>query len=434
MKTFYIQHIACERRGMDAERVKNYLLANRIRRVVSPEEADYIFLFTCSFTSSVGRNMEAIARFNKLGGELIVCGCLPTTHLKEIRNIFKGKILGTKDIDKIDEIFPDFVVRFKNVEDPIAILLPLLYDKENINAIKQKVRKLTLFNLATPWNRVLKYFRHIRPIHTDQNLSSIRISWGCMGNCTYCTIKKSTRKFKSKPLPSILQELEKAISNRQYRINIISADSGSYGLDIGTDLPACLNAILEKDKRITIDILKDLHASAVCRYKDALIKLVKTKRIKMIRIGVQTRSARLLKLMNRNLDFLEFKAVMGKIKRAYPKIGLSAQIIAGFPTETEEEFQSTIKYLKDCGFDDCAVYDYFEYEISDSVEIKPKVPAHIIEERVEKAKRAFKSHYYADINLDRIIGKVGLFLKRHCPKPYYKLKDAMWRIEKALLG
>ncbi len=418
MKTFYIEHIGCERRGIDAEKVKTYLEVNKLKRITKPEKADYLFLFTCSFGDSVDKCLGALSQFNEYKGKLTVCGCLPAVMLDEIRSIFNGNILETQDLNKIDDIFPDFKIKFNDIKDPDNMISKRLHNNEKINSIKKRIKKLALLNIVAPLNWVL---RRTEPVHTNQELFSVRISWGCMGNCSYCRIKKGIGKMRSKNPDLILKEFDKAIAEKKFNINLISADTGSYGLDIETTFPALLKKILMRDKRIKIDIIKDIHSNSIYWYKDELAELAKTRQIRRIRIGVQSGSKRILKLMRRNLDFDKLRKAVRKIKEANPKIKLSCQIIVGFPTETEEEFKKTINFIKSCKFDECQVFGYFENKNTESFEIEPKVPQEIINKRVKIAEKILNKPYY-NTNVDREIGKVGISLKKNYPGIYYKLK------------
>lgn len=175
---------------------------------------------------------------------------------------------------------------------------------------------------------------------------TLRISEGCLGNCSYCTIKKAIGRLKSKPESVILTELKAALLKKQYHININSSDSGSYGLDIDSNLPKLLNAILNENKKIIIEYIQDLHPFWIIRYKEEMLRLVGTKRIKSILSAVQSWNKRILKLMNRYIDLEEFNEIMNRMKEIYPHLRLRTQVIVGFPTETEEEFEDTVAFIK----------------------------------------------------------------------------------------
>jgi len=409
MKTFYIKYIGCERRGLDAERIKNYLIQNKLKRAGSPENADYLLVITCGVGESENASIKIISDFQKYKGELIIGGCLPSMNPKKIRKIYRGnKIFNTKNIDQIDNFFPNFEIKFKQIEDPNRTLI------EN----KSLFKKISLINFATLWNKI----NLPKSIEANPKIPTIRISRGCTGNCSYCTIRQAIGRLKSKQWDEIFREIKKALLKKQYRINIISSDTGSYGLDIGSNFPQLLEKILDLDNRIKIEFIQDLHPRWICRYNSELVNLIKTKKIKKILTAVQSGSERMLKLMNRPTDLNKYQKTLKKMKEIYPRLELRTQIIVGFPTETEEDFQTTINFVKDCKFDTVDVFKYQEYKMASSAKIKPKVFQRIIEQRFCRAKEIFSIQPKTNINIDKLIGQFGLFLKRRCPKLYYKLK------------
>jgi len=103
-KNVFIQVIACPRRGLDAQKMSTYFTLNNYNIVNDPRKANYIVLFTCG-------------KLQKYDSKLIIAGCLPAIANEKIKEIFKGKTVTTEEIDKIDEIFKDNKIKFKDVAD-----------------------------------------------------------------------------------------------------------------------------------------------------------------------------------------------------------------------------------------------------------------------------------------------------------------------------
>lgn len=388
MKKFFINYTGCARRQLDCERLKNYFIANKFKLVNSPEEADYIFISTCGLTKlKENMSINKILESKKFNGEIIVCGCLPSMNMKRIKEVFDGKIINTKSLSEIDKFFPGFSIKFKDIPDPNKVFI-----YTNKQRILQFIQKSDIFYPVQFFNRIL-FFKKIRkkllryvPLAIDfnNNFLTLRISSGCLGNCSYCNIRKAIGNLKSKPLSVVLGELRNGISNKKNKINILSSDAGAYGLDIGSNLPQLLKAILAENENVSIEFIQDLHPYWICRYKSQLIELIKTKRIKSILTAVQSGSERILKLMKRSTNLSKFKETLIEMKRAYPSLRLRTQIIVGFPTETEQDFQDTINFVKDCQFDEVGVFCYHETETQDSVKIEPKIPPSVIEDRIDR--------------------------------------------------
>ncbi|MFQ5952073.1 MAG: radical SAM protein [Candidatus Omnitrophota bacterium] len=410
MNSFFITNKGCPRRALDAERIKTYLIANNQKIVDDPRKADYIFVVSCGLKWPEEASIETIKKFKNLKGEIIVCGCLPEMNPKKLNKVFNGRRISTAELDKIDAFFPDFSVKFRDVPDanigyeknickgkmPLEIrlkrsiknkfdIVPLCKFLYNFIRTIEKIRKKT--SIKKPFafeNKVRNIIKPFPWIDVDNAYFSLRISEGCLGNCSYCTIRKAIGRLKSKPMPVILEELRKSFSQGNYKLNIQSSDSGSYGLDIGTNLPELLNVILKEDKKITFEFIQDLHPHWLCTYRKEFIKLSKAKKIKSILTAFQSGSSRILKLMNRSQNMDEYIEVLNKMKEVNPRLRLRTQVIVGFPTETEKDFEDTLKVIREVKFDQIDIFQYYETELMHSTKICPKVPRDIIAKRLKK--------------------------------------------------
>lgn len=387
--TFFLKCHGCARSGMNGERIKNYLIKNDLKMVTAPDEADYNFIFTCGLFTPTPYELYEIQEFKKLKGELIVCGCLPAMEPEKVAEVFDGRTVISKDLEKIDELFPDFRFRFRDVDDSNTLFkggegLGDHYESNMGKKPKKNLKQLLIsiydHEISIP---ILNWTRLPRMIEVDPEHYLIRISRGCLGNCSYCSIKHAIGRLKSKDPGLIIREVERAVSDGRFKIEIISDDSGAYGLDIGTNYVSLLRQILDVDERIKIEYLQDVHPHYLYRYQDELIDLVKTGRIRSLQTAIQSGSERILKLMNRPTDVERYKMMIEKLKKAHPGIRIRTQVIVGFPSETEEDFNDTMKLLKECSFDMVDVYQYREYSSCSSAEISPKVSKEVMEKRQE---------------------------------------------------
>ncbi len=386
MLKIYIENIGCARRALDAQKLKNYFETNGQAIVYSPEKADYLFLFSCGLVKKEDLSLKRIKKLDKTKGKLVVCGCLPPMNPDKLNIVFKGKSINTRELNKIDDIFPQFAVKFNQIPDANkAFNLP--------NEIKLSKRE-KLLKKTTVFGFLKEIADKEKKIKENKEVVNLRISYGCMGNCSYCAIKKAIGTLESKKPKTILKEARKSLKKNCYKFNIISSDSGSYGLDIGTSLPSLLEKILNLDNRITIEFIQDLHPAYICKYKKELIKLVKSQRIKSILTAVQSGDERLLRLMDRPTNLKKYKDTLTEMKKTFPKLELKTQIIVGFPSETEKDFERTLNFIKDCNFDDVGIFPYYENKYVRSAKIKPKVPKDVIKKRVKKAKTFFGQRIY----------------------------------------
>ena len=156
-------------------------------------------------------------------------------------------------------------------------------------------------------------------------------------------------------------------------------------------LPQILKEILAQDERIVIEFVQDLNPFFFCKYKNELVKLIATGRIKSTSVPFQSGSERILKLMNRRLDFSEFRETIKEIKKVNPAFKLRTQVIIGFPTETDDDFLKTMELLGDCNFNEVDLFAYYEGDGTVSQTITPKVSVEVISRRMNLAKEQLKA-------------------------------------------
>lgn len=373
-KKVYIYTTGCQRRYLDAQKIFNYFKINGGYEIVkSPGKADYIFFNTCAFKKEQEDfSIKKIQEFKKYGKKLIVGGCLPKINEKRLAEIFEGPVFFPASINQIDEIFNP-KIKFENIPDGNFLFGQIYFDKPFIKDIFQFNYKF----FSTSLDRLRR---------TLQKNYFIRISNGCLGKCTYCGIKKAIGSLKSKPLQECLEEFKKGISRGYRNFTILGDDTGSYGLDIGETFPRLLNKFIETKGNYKIYIF-ELHPRWVIKYFDQLLLIVKSGKIHEIMCPIQSGSDKILQLMQRFHTAQEIREALLNFKKAFPKLRLITHILVGFPGETEEDFEKTLKFVEEIDFDYVAVYPYFERPGTPAVILPNKVSQKIINERMKKARK-----------------------------------------------
>ncbi len=405
MSTFFITNMGCNRRSLDSQRIKNYFEVNRHIQVDSAEEADNVVITTCGLSRFHEDScFSLIEEYRKLKGRLIVFGCLPAMNKPKMLEIFEGDIVHTRNIDFFDEIFPDFEVGFAAVPDPNKLLKEVhVHWKDKIKSVLGEMDLYYFLKIYNVWMILLEkarcgingIFPSFFPVplitrvplvvaNSKDKYFSLRISKGCRGRCSFCNIRKAIGPLKSKALSGILDEVKKGVTEGQYRLNLLSSDPGSYGVDIDCSFPEMLKAIFAVDERVCIDLLDGLHPGWLCKYEVELVELVKLGRIKTIVIPVQSGNKRILKLMCRSTAVEQSGNAIEGLRKAFPRIRLATQIIVGFPSETEAEFQDTVSLLQQCRFCEVDIFQYYETSATDSVVIEPKVPTDVVVDRMRR--------------------------------------------------
>lgn len=280
------------------------ILVKEGHEIVGESEADAVVLNTCTVKGPTEQRM--IRRMQDIKKPLVVTGCMADAQPELIKKIRKDAVLvglaSLKDIGR--------AVR----------------DKKNYIE-KNKEIKLTLPKISK-----------------NKTIEIIQISEGCVGNCSYCITKLAKGDLFSYPEELIVDAVKKSGA---YEIWLTSQDCGAYGLDRKTSLPKLLGKILQlkKDFRLRIGMMNPNH---VLSFLEEIIEIYKDKRIfKFIHIPVQSGNDEILKKMNRKYSVGGFKAIVGRFKKEIPEIHISTDIIAGFPGETERQFQDSLDLIRD---------------------------------------------------------------------------------------
>ena len=125
-------------------------------------------------------------------------------------------------------------------------------------------------------------------------------------------------------------------------------------------------------------------------YEEELINLFKSHFIKGILCPVQSASTRILDLMQREHSSEDIKTIFKKIRHINPNIHLNTQIIAGFPSESEAEFDETLDFIKDVHFNYVVVFPYHDKENTIASKLENKIPRDIINYRMKEARKCLK--------------------------------------------
>ena len=173
----------------------------------------------------------------------------------------------------------------------------------------------------------------------------MEIASGCMSECTFCQTKLSKGDLVSYRLGDIVRQVKTEIKDGCKEVWLTSTDNGCYGFDIGTDLPSLINAVVEiqEDYMIRVGMMNPMYMP---RIKDKLIESYDNNKVfKFIHIPVQSGSNRVLHDMKRGHTVETFREIVKKVRDRFGQFTISTDIIVGFPSETEEDFEKTVSLL-----------------------------------------------------------------------------------------
>lgn len=303
MKIF-VKTYGCTLNQGDSEVIKG-ILSKEHKIVNTEKEADLIIVNTCGVKTTTQNKIMDYVKKNSENKKVIVGGCLPSmVNIKK----YAPKVIttfDTKSTTKINEII-----------------------KNKYTNKKEKI-------LGKPRMR------------TKKEVAIIPIAEGCLGKpCTYCSVKIARGELKSYKKEDIIKEVKKAVNEDCNVIKITAQDTGCWGKDINDTLPNLLREILKikRKYRIRLGMMNPNYAQ---EYLNELIEIYKDpKMIKFLHIPVQSGSDKILKDMKRNYKVEDFKKVVNEFRKKI-NMTIATDVIAGFPTETEEDFRKTIQFIKE---------------------------------------------------------------------------------------
>jgi ribosomal protein S12 methylthiotransferase len=351
--------LGCPKNLVDSEVMIGLLQAKGHVLTADPKDADILIVNTCSFIEGAKKEsietILAAAQLKSSGSckKLIVTGCLSERYPKEIRSDLNevDAILGTNQIEDI----------VRAVEgEPVS--LPNSYGRSDAD--------LYLYDHATP-----------RTLIGPQHAAYIKVSEGCDHRCAFCVIPKIRGQFRSRTIPSLVQESTHLAAQGVKEITLISQDTTSYGCDLGIQdglahLLEALDAVaglrwirflyvypnLVSEKLIEVINSSD----KICRYID---------------MPLQHASARILKSMRRGGHRAGLTRLIERIRNGIPGVTMRTSMIVGFPGETLEDFLELKSFCKEIEFDRLGVFAYSDEEDTAAHALLPKVPSRTAERR-----------------------------------------------------
>ncbi|MEW6009216.1 MAG: 30S ribosomal protein S12 methylthiotransferase RimO [Candidatus Omnitrophota bacterium] len=231
----------------------------------------------------------------------------------------------------------------------------------------------------------LPLVNHLEPSLTPRHYSYVKICEGCFNACSYCVIPKIKGEFRSRPLESILKEVNLLDKSLRREINIIGQDISQYGFDLygRYSLDRLLTEITKNLKNIKWVRLLYLHPVHLTK---RLINLIKNEPAicKYIDLPVQHINDKILKEMNRKTTKKEIINLIKYIREVIPDVAIRTSFIVGFPGETEEQFQELLDFVKDTRFERLGAFMYSREEGTPAYNFDNQTADEIKQERFDR--------------------------------------------------
>ena len=319
MVKVYFETYGCSASFSNSEIMQGILKNKGYEIVKGLDEADVVVINTCIVKSPTEVKMwRRLKEFASLKKKVVVAGCMSEVYANKIKELYPTYgIIGPRSLDKIEEVVRSVVDKSPK----------LFLGKRNfVKAGLPRVRK-------------------------NEVIDIVQISDGCLGNCSYCSVKFAKGRLFSYPIESIIKDIESSLKNGCKEIWITSQDNSAYGVDFSQSKKSKLPQLIKKISEIKGDFFVRvgmMNPEHIIPVMDELVDSFDSDKIfKFVHMPVQSGNGRVLSVMNRRYSVDDFKEIVRSFRRRFPKITISTDIICGFPTETEEEFNDTLNLIKE---------------------------------------------------------------------------------------
>jgi len=309
----YIEGYGCTLNTADTKIIKNSLkLFKDFQIVDNVEDADIVVINTCVVRlETENRMISRIEYFRSLNKKIVVAGCMP-------------KALREKVIDKAN-----LLIMPREAHLSGEMIYRHFKDK--------RVSRPSNVNI----NEKLKYLK------PEGLIMPLPISEGCVGKCTYCIVKVARGDLISYDKNLLVKKAREYVDSGVKHILITAQDTACYGFDKGYTLPDLLKDIIFSVEGVYTMRIGMMHAKNVPEIIDDLLDCYRSDKIaKFLHLPLQSGDDKVLKDMKREYTVDEFIDIVKEFKRKVKDLNFNTDIIVGFPTESEENFENTLEVLK----------------------------------------------------------------------------------------
>ena len=352
-----LHNLGCKVNAYETEAMQQILEEAGYEIVPFSEYADVYVINTCSVTNMADRkSRQMLHRAKKQNPDAIVVGA--------------GCYVQTKEAQALVDESIDIVIGNNKKHE----LVPLLREYEashrkmacvaDINHEKQAYEELSLSRTA----------EHTRAF--------IKVQDGCNQFCTYCIIPFARGRVRSRELPDVLQEIRTLAKSGYREVVLTGIHLSSYGVDNGESLLHLIEAVYELEgiERIRLGSLEPrIVTDAFAKRLSELPKICPH-----FHLSLQSGCDTVLSRMNRRYDTAEYEVGCALLRRYFEHPAITTDVIVGFPGETDEEFETTERYLERIHFYEMHIFQYSRREGTKAAAMPDQVPEAVKKERSEK--------------------------------------------------
>ena len=368
MPSVFLKTYGCQMNERDSEQVARSLLDRGYQRASSEKEADVILLNTCSVRDLAEqkalRKMMNLRALRKKNPEVVLgfLGCMAQRKGESLEKEMKGLdlVVGTQKFHRVADLVDQARVARREGKPRF------LADVGEEEGSERTIRDHTL----TP----------------KQVTAFVSVMQGCDMHCSFCIVPTTRGKERSRPILEIVEEVKSLVSQGVKEVTLLGQIVNMYGRrEIATVsgktpfvqlLEALENVEGLERLRFTSPHPRGMKPDLIGSY-GRLKKLCEH-----LHLPVQSGSDRMLKVMGRGYTANQYRRIIEQVRERTPGLGLTTDVIVGYPGETEEDFQATYKLLEEVEFDNAFIFRYSPREGTRAAKEKAnEVPEKVKEER-----------------------------------------------------
>lgn len=374
-QTIYVKTWGCTHNNSDSEYMAGQLAAYGYKLTENKYKADLWLLNSCTVKSPAEDHFRnEIEAGKKIGKHVVVAGCVPQGAPKS--SFLQGlSMIGVQQIDRVVEVVEETLkgntVRF-------------------LQQKKEAGKKIGGASLSLP------------KVRRNPLIEIIAINTGCLNQCTYCKTKHARGELGSYPPEEIIDRAKQAFREGVCELWLTSEDTGTYGRDIGSSLPELLWKLIEvipNGCRIRIGMTNPPY---ILEHLEEMSKILKHPKVySFLHVPVQSGSDQVLADMKREYTCADFERVINFLQERVPGLTIATDIICGFPTETEKDFEQTMKLCEKYKFPSLFINQFFPRPGTPAARM-PKIPTQDVKKRTKRLSEFFQSYSPYDNRIELI--------------------------------
>lgn len=363
--TFYVEVWGCQMNVYDGGRIRDLLSAAGYAQASSPKDADIVVLVTCAVRAKaedkVFNQIAAWQHTGEITKNTIVAlgGCVGSELAEKILDLNKSVniIFGPRTIHRLPQMISQFAATHKPVVDVTAEAI----DK-------------------------FDYMPESGPVGPS---AFVTIMEGCSNKCTYCIVPYTRGEEQSRPVQDILDECVNHIANGVKEIHLLGQNVNSYhGLNNDGSICHFSSLLYEVAAIPGVERIR-FTTSNPMDFTDDIIEAIKNLDVisDQIHVPIQAGSDRILQAMHRRYTAKQYIELVKKIRAARPSVHISSDFIVGFPGETDEDFEQTMKVVDEVRFDQSFSFVYSKRPGTPAATLEDPTPKEVKMERLYRLQK-----------------------------------------------